>query len=150
MKRRDFIKTTALGATGAVLGAQILQAKESQESVAKYKIEAQYSIDFDSAEHTSLFIPMPSVAASNVNLQGNHASYESMLNFGVPYLQVEFLKSAQKKRVHLSYEIASYQLNERLFDASDFVAMGRYERDDASVANIANQLKGTTPKESVR
>ncbi|MCQ2762877.1 Tat pathway signal protein, partial [Helicobacter pylori] len=42
------------------------------------------------------------------------------------------------------------QLNERLFDASDFVAMGRYERDDASVANIANQLKGTTPKESVR
>lgn len=97
MKRRDFIKTTALGATSAVLGAQILQAKESQESVAKkYKIEAEYSIDFDSAEHTSLFIPMPSVAASNVNLQGNHASYESMLNFGVPYLQVDFLKSAQK------------------------------------------------------
>ncbi|MGN8529712.1 twin-arginine translocation signal domain-containing protein, partial [Helicobacter pylori] len=57
MKRRDFIKTTALGATSAVLGAQILQAKESQESVAKYKIEAEYSIDFDSAEHTSLFIP---------------------------------------------------------------------------------------------
>ncbi|MGL2397742.1 twin-arginine translocation signal domain-containing protein, partial [Helicobacter pylori] len=42
MKRRDFIKTTALGATGAVLGSQILQAKESQESVAKkYKIEAE-------------------------------------------------------------------------------------------------------------
>lgn len=151
MKRRDFIKTTALGATSAVLGAQILQAEESQGSVAKkYKIEAEYGIDFDSAEHTSLFIPMPSVAASNVHLQGNHASYESMLNFGVPYLQVEFLKSAQKKQVHLSYEIASYQLNERLFDASDFVAMGRYERDDASVANIANQLKGATPKESVR
>ncbi|WRA22680.1 twin-arginine translocation signal domain-containing protein [Helicobacter pylori] len=150
MKRRDFIKTTALGATGAVLGAQILQAEESKGSVAKYKIEAQYSIDFDSAEHTSLFIPMPSVVASNVHLQGNHASYKSMLNFGVPYLQVDFLKSAQKKRVHLSYEIASYQLNERLFETSDFVAMGRYERDDASVANIANQLKGTTPKESVR
>lgn len=41
-------------------------------------------------------------------------------------------------------------MNERLFETSDFVAMGRYERDDASVANIANQLKGTTPKESVR
>ncbi|UOR38305.1 twin-arginine translocation signal domain-containing protein [Helicobacter pylori] len=150
MKRRDFIKTTALGATGAVLGAQILQAEESKGSVAKYKIEAQYSIDFDSAEHTSLFIPMPSVVASNVHLQGNHASYKSMLNFGVPYLQVDFLKSAQKKQFHLSYEIASYQLNERLFETSDFVAMGRYERDDASVANIANQLKGTTPKESVR
>ncbi|GAA6825447.1 twin-arginine translocation signal domain-containing protein [Helicobacter pylori] len=154
MKRRDFIKTTALGATGAVLGAQILQAEESKGSVAKYKIEAQYSIDFDSAEHTSLFIPMPSVVASNVHLQGNHASYKSMLNFGVPYLQVDFLKSAQKKQVHLSYEIASYQLNERLnerlFETSDFVAMGRYERDDASVANIANQLKGTTPKESIR
>ncbi|MEE3534987.1 hypothetical protein QO180_31765, partial [Pseudomonas aeruginosa] len=67
--------------------------------------------------------------------------YKSMLNFGVPYLQVDFLKSAQKKQVHLSYEIASYQLNERLFETSDFVAMGRYERDDASVANIANQLK---------
>ncbi len=150
MKRRDFIKTTALSATGAVLGAQILQAEESKGSVAKYKIEAQYSIDFDSAEHTSLFIPMPSVVASNVSLQGNHASYKSMLSFGVPYLQVDFLKSAQKKQVHLSYEIASYQLNERLFETSDFVAMGRYERDDASVANIANQLKGTTPKESVR
>ncbi|KFH26699.1 twin-arginine translocation signal domain-containing protein [Helicobacter pylori] len=150
MKRRDFIKTTALGATSVVLGTQILQAEESKGSVAKYKIEAQYSIDFDSAEHTSLFIPMPSVVASNVHLQGNHASYKSMLAFGVPYLQVDFLKSTQKKQVHLSYEIASYQLNERLFETSDFVAMGRYERDDASVANIANQLKGTTPKESVR
>ncbi len=148
MKRRDFIKTTALGATGVVLGTQILQAEESKGSVAKYKIEAQYSIDFDSAENTSLFIPMPSVAASNVYLQGNHASYKSMLAFGVPYLQVDFSRSAQKKQAHLTYEIASYQLKDRLFDASDFVAIGRYERDDASVVNIANQLKGATPKES--
>ncbi|WP_187860470.1 twin-arginine translocation signal domain-containing protein [Helicobacter pylori] len=148
MKRRDFIKTTALGATGVVLGTQILQAEESKGSAAKYKIEAQYSIDFDSAENTSLFIPMPSVAASNVHLQGNHASYKSMLAFGVPYLQVDFSRSAQKKQAHLTYEIASYQLKDRLFDASDFVAIGRYERDDASVVNIANQLKGTTPKES--
>ncbi|AFX90079.1 twin-arginine translocation signal domain-containing protein [Helicobacter pylori] len=150
MKRRDFIKTTALGATSVVLGTQILQAEESKGSTAKYKIEAQYSIDFDSAENTSLFIPMPSVAASNVHLQGNHASYKSMLAFGVPYLQVDFSRSAQKKQAHLTYEIASYQLKDRLFDASDFVAIGRYERDDASVVSIANQLKGATPKESAR
>ncbi len=150
MKRRDFIKTTALGSMGVVLGTQILQAEESKTSVAKYKIEAQYSIDFDSAENTSLFIPMPSVVASNVHLQGNHASCKSMLAFGVPYLQVDFLRSAQKKQAHLSYEIASYQLKDRLFDASDFVAIGRYERDDASVVSIANQLKGTTQKESTR
>ncbi|WQS05365.1 twin-arginine translocation signal domain-containing protein [Helicobacter pylori] len=150
MKRRDFIKTTALGATGVVLGTQILQAEESKGSAAKYKIEAQYSIDFDSAENTSLFIPMPSVAASNVHLQGNHASYKSMLAFGVPYLQVDFSRSAQKKQAHLTYEIANYQLKDRLFDASDFVAIGRYERDDASVVSIANQLKGATPKESAR
>ncbi|WQS13461.1 twin-arginine translocation signal domain-containing protein [Helicobacter pylori] len=150
MKRRDFIKTTALGATGVVLGTQILQAEESKGSATKYKIEAQYSIDFDSAENTSLFIPMPSVAASNVHLQGNHASYKSMLAFGVPYLQVDFSRSAQKKQAHLTYEIASYQLKDRLFDASDFVAIGRYERDDASVVSIANQLKGATPKESAR
>ncbi|CAJ99991.1 hypothetical protein [Helicobacter acinonychis] len=149
MKRRDFIKTTALGTMGVVLGTQILQAKGSEKNATKYKIEAEYSIDFDSAERTSLFIPMPSVVASNVHLQGNHVNYKSMLSFGVPYLQVDFLKSAQKKQVHLSYEIASYQLKDRLFETSDFVAIGRYERDDASVVSIANQLKGMTPKESV-
>ncbi|AFI05397.1 hypothetical protein [Helicobacter cetorum] len=148
MRRRDFIKTTALSTTGVVLGTQLLKADGSKQGVTKYKIDANYSIDFDSAEHTSLFIPMPSVVASNVNLEGNHADYKSMLVDGMPYLQLSFAKSAKKKHVHLSYEVSNYRLNERLFDKKGFATIGRYEREDASIKNIANQLKGMTSKET--
>ncbi|WP_104748917.1 Tat pathway signal protein [Helicobacter cetorum] len=149
MKRRDFIKTTALSATGVVLGAQLLQSKEKGHGAEKYHLEAHYSIDFNSAEHTSLFIPMPSVVASNVSLEGNYSTYKSMLVDGLPYMQVDFKKSAKKKQAKLSYEIASKQLNERLFEQEDFARLGRYEREDLSVQKIAKQLKGLSAKESV-
>ncbi|WP_104761626.1 Tat pathway signal protein [Helicobacter cetorum] len=150
MKRRDFIKTTALSATGVVLGAQLLQAKTKANSSTKYQLKAHYSIDFNSAEKTSLFIPMPSVIASNVKLDGNYSAYKSKLVEGLPYLQVDFEKSTAKKQAKLSYEVSHMQLSERLFEQEEFAKLGRYEREDLSVQNIAKQLKGMNAKESVR